>query len=107
MIRKAFVMQLHAGQAEEYRRRHDPIWPELEQTLREHGVLRYSIFLHPQTLQLFASAEVESEDRWQAIARTPVCQRWWAHMRELMDTNADNSPSSVELEEVFHLGEGG
>ena len=104
MIRKAFVMQLHAGQEAEYRHRHNPIWPELQETLRNHGVHAYAIFLHPETLQLFAFAEIESEEKWAAIARTPVCQKWWAHMRDLMETNADDSPVSRELSEVFHLG---
>jgi L-rhamnose mutarotase len=103
MIRKAFVMQLHQGQEAEYRRRHNPIWPELEAVLRSHGVRSYSIFLHPQTLQLFAYAEVEDEARWDSIASTAECQRWWTFMRDLMDTNADHSPVSVPLAEVFNL----
>jgi len=104
MIRKAFVMQLHAGQIDEYRRRHNPIWPELEALLRDHGVTNYSIHLHPQTLQLFAYAEIQSEERWAAIAQTEVGQRWWAHMRNLMETLPDNSPVSLELREVFWMG---
>jgi L-rhamnose mutarotase len=103
MIRKAFVMSLHAGAEEEYERRHRPIWPELEAVLISHGVRSYSIFLHRHTRQLFAYAEVESEQQWKAIAQTEVCQRWWAHMRELMATNPDNSPTAVELKEVFHM----
>lgn len=96
-------MQLRAGQLDEYRRRHSPIWPELEAVLKAHGVRNYSIHLHPGTLQLFGCAEIESEERWAAIAQTPVCRRWWTHMRELMETNPDDSPASVELEEVFLL----
>jgi L-rhamnose mutarotase len=103
MIRKAFVMQLHAGRLGEYRRRHNPIWPELEAVLKAHGVHNYSIHLHPGTLQLFGYAEIESEERWAAIAQTAECRRWWEHMRDLMDTNADASPVSVALDEVFHL----
>jgi L-rhamnose mutarotase len=103
VIRKAFVMQLHQGQLDEYRRRHKPIWPELAAVLKAHGVHNYSIHLHPQTLQLFAYAEIDSEERWAAIAQTPVCRKWWTHMREMMDTNADESPASVALEEVFFL----
>jgi len=103
MIRKAFVMQLHPGQEAEYKRRHNPIWPELESVLKSHGVRTYSIYLHPVTLQLFAYAEIEDESRWQAIAGTPECQRWWAHMRDIMDTYADQSPVSLALTETFHL----
>ncbi len=103
MIRKAFIMQLKAGYAEEYKRRHDQIWPELVQTLKSHGAHNYSIFLHRQTGQLFAYVEVESEKRWDAIAKTEICQRWWSFMADIMETNPDNSPVSTPLDSVFYL----
>jgi len=96
-------MSVLPGCEEEYRRRHDPIWPELSDVLRSHGVVSYSIFLHPETRQLFAFAEIESEERWAAIARTEVCQRWWQSMKHLMPANADGSPVAVEIPEVFRL----
>ncbi|NNM87656.1 MAG: L-rhamnose mutarotase, partial [Phycisphaerae bacterium] len=52
MIRKAFVMSVYAGQEDQYRRRHNPVWQELLDTLKAHGVHNYSIFLHPETRQL-------------------------------------------------------
>lgn len=103
MIRKAFVMSVDPGSEAEYKRRHSPIWPELEATLREHGVHTYSIFLDPGTRLLFGYVEVEDEEKWDAVAGTPVCRRWWGHMRELMPTNPDASPVSKELREVFHM----
>lgn len=103
MIRKAFLMQVNADAHEEYERRHRPIWEELESTLKEHGVIDYSIYLEPATNQLFGYAEIESEERWAAIAETEVCKRWWAYMKDIMPSNADNSPISVELREVFHI----
>jgi L-rhamnose mutarotase len=103
MIRKAFVMSVEAGHEAEYARRHQPIWAELAAVLKSHGVHNYSIFLHEETRQLFAYVEIEDEARWFAIAQTDVCRRWWKHMREVMPSNADNSPVSRELKEVFHL----
>lgn len=103
MIRKAFVMQLNPGMKEEYQRRHNPIWKELEEVLKEHGVLKYSIFLMESTHRLFAYAEIESEEKWESIARTDVCQRWWEFMKDLMPTHPDNSPVSEVLSEVFFL----
>ena len=103
MLRKAFRMSVNAGQEAEYERRHNPIWRELEETLVRHGVQSYTIFLDPETRDLFAYAEIESEERWQAIAQTDVCRRWWRHMRELMPSNPDDSPVSAELREVFHI----
>jgi L-rhamnose mutarotase len=102
MIRKAFLMRLKPNQQIEYQRRHNPIWPELQATLQAHGVHNYSIFLDRDTDKLFAYAEIESEERWAAIAETEVCQRWWASMKELMATNEDNSPVAINLLEVFH-----
>ena len=103
MIRKAFKMSVHPDQQPEYERRHRPIWRELEDTLLAHGVRTYSIYLDEKTSELFGYVEFESEERWNAIARTEVCRRWWKHMRELMPANPDDSPVSQELREVFHL----
>jgi L-rhamnose mutarotase len=104
MIRKAFIMQLNAGQEEEYQKRHEPIWPELESTLKSHGVHSYSIFFDPETLTLFATVEFEDESQWTSIAKTEVCQRWWKYMRDVMPSNPDNSPVSKELKQMFQLG---
>lgn len=102
-IRKAFVMTVNAGQEAEYQRRHSPIWPELEATLKKHGVVTYTIFLLPETRQLFGYVEFEDQAQWDAVAKTEVCQRWWKHMKEVMPANPDNSPVSTELKEVFHI----
>jgi L-rhamnose mutarotase len=103
MLRKAFKMSVSPNEHAEYVRRHNPIWPELQETLLGHGVKTYSIFLDETTGELFAYAEIESEERWKAIAETEVCRRWWARMRDLMPTNSDDSPVSQPLKEVFHI----
>jgi L-rhamnose mutarotase len=103
MIRKAFRMAVNPGQHEEYERRHSPIWRELQDVLAEHGAHRYSIYLDEGDGSLFGYVEIEDEARWNAIADTPVCRRWWTHMRHIMPVNPDDSPRSVALREVFHL----
>lgn len=103
MIRKAFRMAVHPGQHEQYEQRHSPIWQELRDVLAEHGAHRYSIYLDESDGSLFGYVEIEDEARWNAIAKTPVCRRWWTHMRDIMPVNPDDSPRSVALREVFHL----
>ena len=103
MIRKAFVMSVHPEKEMEYEHRHSPIWPELEAVLKKHGVHNYSIFLNSETRQLFGYVEIEDEARWQAIARTPECQKWWRYMSDVMPSNSDTSPQATDLREVFHL----
>jgi L-rhamnose mutarotase len=103
VIRKAFRMSVNAGAEAEYERRHRPIWEELERALIDHGVTSYSIYLDPVTDDLFGYVEIDDEARWNAIAETDVCRRWWRSMRELMPSNTDDSPISRELREVFHI----
>jgi L-rhamnose mutarotase len=103
VIRKAFRLSVNPDHQAEYIRRHNPIWRDLEKVLLAHGVQTYSIFLDPATGDLFAYAEIDSEERWAAIAATDECRRWWQSMRELMPSNADGSPVSRDLREVFHL----
>ena len=103
MVRKAFRMSVHPGQHAEYERRHRPIWQELEDVLIAHGVDTYSIYLDEETSDLFGYIEIEDEARWNDVATTDVCRRWWAHMRDLMPANPDNSPVARELREVFHI----
>jgi L-rhamnose mutarotase len=103
MVRKAFRMSVHPGQHQEYERRHAPIWRELQDTLIAHGVASYSIYLDDATGDLFGYAEVDDEARWNAVAATEVCQRWWHYMRDIMPANPDASPVARDLREVFHI----
>lgn len=103
MIRKAFVMKVFEDCHEEYKQRHDDLWPELEKELKNHGAHHYSIFLEKETSKLFAYVEIENEAKWNAMAQTDICQKWWANMKDIMETNPDNSPVSTELTQVFYL----
>ncbi|WP_046174277.1 L-rhamnose mutarotase [Domibacillus indicus] len=103
MIRKASVMTVYKDQYEEYKKRHDELWPEMAAELKAHGAHNYSIFLEEETGKLFAYVEVESEEKWAGMAETEICQKWWAYMEPLMETNPDNSPVSRELKDVFYL----
>ncbi|MCK0148085.1 L-rhamnose mutarotase [Arenibacter sp. F26102] len=103
MIRKAFKMKVYHQKIDEYTQKHNAIWPELEEVLKGHGVHNYSIFLDSETHSLFGYVEIESEEKWNAISETKICKKWWAHMAPLMETNADESPVSVDLINVFYL----
>jgi len=103
MQRLAFKMHLNPGQKEEYIKRHDEIWPELNQLLKEAGVSEYSIFLDEETNTLFAFQKVSGEGGSQELGETEIVKKWWAFMADIMETNPDNSPVSVQLEEVFYL----
>ena len=103
MQRLAFKMKLKPNSAAEYIRRHDAIWPELKQLLKDEGVSEYSIFLDSETNTLFAFQKVSGEGGSQDLSDNPIVKKWWAYMADLMEVNSDNSPVSTPLEEVFYL----
>jgi L-rhamnose mutarotase len=103
MKRVAFVMQLKKGCKEEYEKRHDEIWPELVQLLKNCGISDYSIFHHAQTNQLFGILKVSDETRINELKNQEVMKKWWSKMKDLMETNEDNSPKSISLVELFYL----
>ena len=103
MIRKAFRMKLHSGMEEEYKRRHEALWPEMKDMIHEYGGRNYSIFLDPETNVLYGYIEIEDEAKWAASADTVICRKWWDYMAPLMAVNPDNSPVSHDLTPVFHL----
>jgi L-rhamnose mutarotase len=103
MHRIAFKMQLFKGFEEEYKKRHDELWPELENLLKESGVSDYSIFLDETTNSLFAIMKAADPEKLKALPSTPVMQKWWKHMADVMETNPDHSPVQVSMKEVFHL----
>ena len=103
MQRIAFKMKLNPGQKEAYKTRHDQLWPELRQLLKDNGVSEYSIFLDEETSTLFAFQKVSGDGGSQDLADTDIVKKWWAFMADIMETNPDNSPISSELEEVFYM----
>ncbi|MCA1335023.1 L-rhamnose mutarotase [Pseudooceanicola marinus] len=103
MEKIAFRMTLRPGMAAEYQRRHDEIWPELVALLRDAGVQDYSIHLDPETNALFAVLWRAEGHGMDDLPGHPVMQKWWAYMGDIMETNPDNSPKSVDLRTVFHL----
>jgi L-rhamnose mutarotase len=102
-MRVGFKMKVHANKAEEYKRRHDTIWPELKELLKQVGISDYSIFLDEETYTLFGVLTIKDTTLLDTLPHYPVMQKWWAYMKDIMDNNPDNSPVSVSLKEVFHL----
>jgi L-rhamnose mutarotase len=103
MKRYAFKMILKPGCKDEYRKRHDEIWPELAELIRSTGVCDYAIFLDESTNILFAVQKQSGEESSQDLGENPVVKKWWAYMADIMETNPDNSPVAIPLEEVFYL----
>ena len=103
MHRIAFKMHLYKGFEKEYKKRHDQIWPELQMLLKDTGICDYSIFLDETTNNLFGVMKARDPEKLNDLPSSPVMQRWWKFMGDIMESNPDNSPVATPLIEVFYL----
>ncbi|HLX91553.1 MAG TPA: L-rhamnose mutarotase [Puia sp.] len=102
-MRVGFKMKLLPGFEAEYKKRHDEIWPELRALLKNSGISDYVIYLDKETHILFASLVIDDRAKLNELPDEPVMQKWWQHMKDIMETNADSSPMSIPLQEMFYL----
>jgi len=103
MKRVAFKMKLKAGCEREYKKRHNKIWPELKEELSRAGIYDYSIFLDKEMLTLFAVQKLKNNNTVEELPSKEIMKKWWNYMKDIMETNPDNSPVTTSIEEVFHM----
>jgi len=96
-------MQLFKGKEAEYKRRHDELWPELKELLKATGISEYSIFLQKETGELTGILKIDDPKKLDELPHHAVMKKWWSYMRDIMETNEDESPVSVRMSEVFYL----
>jgi len=102
-MRLAFKMKVNKDKFLEYEKRHQCVYKGLEKEIKLAGAKNYSIFLDEETGFLFGVVEVENIEKWEKIAEKNICKEWWEYMKDIMETNSDNSPKSILLKEVYHL----
>ncbi len=103
MARIGFKMKLLKGCADEYKRRHDALWPELHQLLKVATISDYSIFLDDETNILFGVLDLTDTVALDNLPNDPIMQKWWHYMADIMETNPDNSPVNIPLQSVFYM----
>ena len=103
MERKALKMKLKPGFIDEYKKRHDEIWPELCELLSEAGVSDYTIFFDKETLSLFAVLKLTDDNTLDDVPSHPVNRKWWDYMSDIMEYTLENTPVAIPLKEVFHM----
>ena len=99
----AFRMIMKPGKAPEYRQRHDAIWPELSNLLKQAGVSDYQIWLDEETYHLFAILKRPENHGMDSLLTHPIVRRWWDMMADIMEVLPDNEPVQVPLVQMFHL----
>lgn len=102
MERKAWKGYIVDGMKEEYRRRHDAIWPEMKQVLKDAGIRNYTIWANGNELFGYYECEkgVAYADRVQA--ESPVVDRWNEYMKDVLILEMDpETGAQPEMERMF------
>ncbi|HKG48879.1 MAG TPA: L-rhamnose mutarotase [Actinomycetales bacterium] len=103
--RICFTLQVKPERLDEYRRRHEDVWPQMQQALRDAGWTNYSLFLREDGLLV---GYLETPD-WDAARRqmalTEVNAQWQASVADLfVDLGKRHADDAMApLPEVFHL----
>lgn len=104
MERVCFLLRVRPDMLDEYKRRHQQVWPEMLEALAATGWRNYSLFLRPDGL-LVGYLETENfEESRRRIGETDVNERWQREMKPFFVHEKGRADEALErLEEVFHL----
>ncbi len=103
MIRKTFVIKLKPGCAAEYKRRHDNLWPEIDQLIRNQGIRNYTIWNYEDTL--FAYYEVDREEPPLTEEEAAADAKWQAYMSDIIEIVKDPATSDRKKLDLMFLHE--
>lgn len=105
MKRVGFILKVKQDLIEEYKRRHEDVWPDMLDSLRQNGWHNYSLFIRDDGL-LFGY--FETAESFQAaldgMSGEEVNERWQAEMARFFEGTGGHGDEMMEqLIEVFHL----
>ena len=99
-------MQVNPGSEEEYKRRHDEIWPELTAEILNAGIRNYSIFRRHTMLVGYLECD-EFSRSIELLNSSPVMKKWGEFMAPIMSAEIDQETSfPVQGSIVWSLDEG-
>ena len=105
MERVCFLLKVKKERLEEYRRRHQQVWSEMLQALRETGWANYSLFLHDDGLLVGYFETPDLQAALAGMSRRDVNARWQSEMAPFFEGLDGKQPDEgfLRLAEIFHL----
>ena len=104
MERYAWKARILEGKKEEYKRRHDDIWPEMKELLKSAGICNYSIWNVGDDLFGYYECEKGIAFAAKTQAESPIVAKWNEYMKDVMvmDTDPETGAQPL-LREMFYL----
>ena len=104
MERLCFTFELYEGVEDEYKRRHDEIWPELVADIKAAGFSNYSLFRRGTQVVAYAEVAPDLAAAMSKLATSEANGRWSAWFEELIVNLTDVKGQLMSMQEVWHLG---
>jgi L-rhamnose mutarotase len=103
MERVCFTFDLRPGAADEYKRRHDEIWPELVEAIQHAGIRNYSLFRRGTQVIAYAECHPDVASAFGAVGATDVNRRWAEWFKDVIVRLTDDQGNLFLADEVWHL----
>lgn len=105
MERYAWKAKIKEGKLDEYKRRHDNIWPEMKEVLRESGIVNYSIWVVGDEVFGYYECEKGADFAAKTQANSKIVDKWNEFMKDVMEMEMDPvTGAQPKLTEVFYFG---
>lgn len=104
MQRLCFTFEIRPGTFDEYKKRHDEIWPELVAELKDAGLTNYTLFRYSdERIVGYVECEPDAKTSFSRLATADANIRWSKWFKPIIVALTDNEGNMPSLEEVWHL----
>jgi len=103
MERLCFTFETRKGTAEEYKRRHDEIWPELVNDIKAAGMSNYSLFRDGDRVIGYVECEPDVAASFARLGQSEANARWSEWFADIIVALTDEHGELFRLKEVWHL----
>ena len=103
MQRACFTFEIYPDKADEYKKRHDEIWPELVEEIQKAGLKNYSLFRRGNQIIAYVEAHPDVATAFGKIGSTDVNGRWAKWFEDVILKLVDEDGDLFWADEVWHL----
>jgi|SRR4051794_31714443 L-rhamnose mutarotase len=102
-MRFCFMFEIKPGTEDEYKRRHDEIWPELVDVIKGAGVSNYSLFRRGTQIVAYCECEPDVATAFGKIGESEANGRWSEYFEDVIVSLTDEDGELRVAQEVWHL----
>ena len=101
MVSVGMVLVLKPGCYDEYKKRHDELWPELAAVMRQN---RIDMVIYRFQELLFVYGVAPSQEAWDTVENHPTTPRWNEYMAEVLKSDEKGELIVHDLPQAFSFG---